>query len=321
MSPRPSTRSTRRSWPGSSRPRAGRRARSARRRCRRRAGARPSTARARSAAPGAGRRPRRQARPARSISPSRPVVVRGDHALLVGQPRRRGRLGQDLGIVEVEAAAEREPRGREHVRRAAPALGRAGRRRASRRTRRRGTAPARPAGAAAPRRAPRPCAGRPPRGRGAARGAVAGVQTTSSNARSIRSAARYENGHARSKKNCACVRSGRLPERSRRASLRAARSMSSPMVPICLFSDRAPATWPCAQRNDAGRRNLHCPCRARMNVHGGVRTPWRKQITRPTVTPSGGLFSPLPLKPPDPRRFHHPPRPPAQAPPIRPVVT
>ena len=41
---------------------------------------------------------------------------------------RRGRLGQDLRIVEVEAAAEREPAGGEHERRAAALLGRVGRR-------------------------------------------------------------------------------------------------------------------------------------------------------------------------------------------------
>ena len=127
-SPRRSTRSTRRSSPGSSRPRGlgDRATRSARRRD---AVAPPRRARAlapvqRAPDPQRGQPvgARGERGPARALDRAVAAgVARGGEAVVERQPARRGRLGQDLGVVEVEAAAEREPRGREHERRAAPA--------------------------------------------------------------------------------------------------------------------------------------------------------------------------------------------------------
>ena len=64
------------------------------------------------------------ARPVASIAPSRPSSRAACEACRRARARGRGRLGEDLGIVEVEAAAERQPRRGEHEGGAATALGR-----------------------------------------------------------------------------------------------------------------------------------------------------------------------------------------------------
>ena len=199
-----------------------RRAPRAPRRAPRRRAARPSTGRGRRAAPAGGRLRRRAASGRRARSRRRGLVARRREAVVEHDAGGCRRLGEDLGIVEVEAAAEREPGRGEHERGAAAGLG--GQPRHAHGGRHLGREALGPderqpqrggalLGGAAHGRGADGVGGEA--ASGAARSAHAGVQETSSNARSTRSATRYVNGQERSKKNCARERSA---PRSLRAS-------------------------------------------------------------------------------------------------------
>ena len=158
---------------------------------------RPTAQRGSRSAPAPSRR-----RAAASIAPSRRSSRAARRQSSSGRPGGGRRLGEDLEVVEVEAAREREPRRGEHERaRRGPAAPRSARR-ASPPAPASASAPATRAAAAARRRAPRPAStisstsrvvGRQRRG-SAACATHAGVHVTASNARSTRSAARYVNG-------------------------------------------------------------------------------------------------------------------------------
>ena len=223
-----------------------------RRRPPRAAGARRRTACARRRARAARRRPgpAAAARPAPS-APSRrssPAARRQSSQAEVGG---RGRLGQDLGVVDVVAAAEGQAAGGEHELRGAAVLGGQGGDAHRAAPGRRAAARATPAASAARRRAPR----RRPRCAATSRAAragpspTAGCQRTSAKRRSTRSAARYVHGDARSKKKLTRGRAGGACA-SARAARRSASEMSSPM------SFRTPEARSVMGCNAGGRRTL-----------------------------------------------------------------
>ena len=245
------------------------------------------------------------------------LLARGRQAAVEPQARGRTGLGEDLEVVEVEAAGEREPRRRQHERAAAALLRRVVRDAHRGRHRPSASARATPAGGAAPPRAPPPaltisCTSPKSAGIEAQRSVRehAGVHVTSSKARSTRSAARYVNGDARSNKNSARTASPTAVSGRRRAR-RSSSRMTSPIPNILDLVSFPRRESSCPRRSHTTTQTTGTCARDHILVIGRNCRYQQPSAVRPGI---------LPRTPGRTREASHTTCPTAQTSPLRPVV-